>query len=421
MELVKLIIGYLENNTWALIFLTFIIIIRKSISDIINRLIRLNFSYGDAHGSIEAAHPTHDSYVNPGIQGDIKDTPETEKTEESLANKEQPNWFSQVYDLLSEGDATIAHKIFEEAQRQELNSDKLHENEGIYYYFSFTLANDQSAIKKLESLCQRSYGDKQLINATFWLSLLYSHINDYESAANLWRRLNTVLTDPSSRTEAKINLAKVEIESDNLSPALTLLKKELKENITNEQRSLIYEEISKIYKQKKDTRSTAIALEKSLEFSQGDREKIFNTAYAQSNSNLNLIAAENYSTLINLEPKNSIALNNLGVCAGEFKNPGKQVELYKRAAEHGNSLAMANLASLYIQSGFFDEAEEILKKAIKLEDLHENVGDALYRLKQARIREEESWKKLLDKAKELKKIIRFFGEALFDCTLSASD
>jgi tetratricopeptide (TPR) repeat protein len=421
MELAKLLISYLENNTWALILLTFIIIIRDSISNIFNRLTSLKFSYGEAHGSIEAALPTYapDTYIES--KTDIKDIPEAETKEEPPADKEQPDWFSRLYKCLSKNETAIAQNIFEEEQRQELNSDKRHENEGLYLYFSFTLANDQSAIKKLESLYQRSQGDKQLMNATIWLSLLYRHIKDYESAANSWRRLETALTESPSKTEAKINLAKVEIESGNLSSALTLLETELNKETTNEQRSLIYEEISKIYKQKGNNRNTSIALEKSLEFSHGDRDKLFNAAYTQSNSNLNLLAAENYSTLISLDPNNSMALNNLGVCAGDIKAPGKQVRFYKLAAEQGNSLAMANLANLYMQSGFFDEAEETLKKALKIDDPHENVGNALYRLKKTRTNDEEMWEKALREAKELQRKIRPFGEALFDHTLDALD
>lgn len=421
MELAKLLINYLENNTWALLLFTFIIIIRNSISNIFNRLISLKFSYGEAHGSIEAALPSPVLNTSTESQADIKDTPETQVTEEPPVREEQPGWFSRVYDCLSKDEVSIAQSIFEEAQHQELNSDKRHENEGLYLYFLFTLASDQSAIKKLEFLYQRSQGDKQLMTTTTWLSFIYRDIKDYESAANSWRRLDKALTENSTKTEAKINFAKVEVESGNLTSALNLLETELKNDVTNEQRSLIYEEISKIYRQKGNSRNSSIALEKSLEFSHGDREKLFNAAYTQSNSNLNLLAIENYSTLINLESKNSMALNNLGVCAGDLKAPGKQINFYKLAAEQGNTLAMANLANIYMQSGFFDEAEEVLKKALKLDDPHENVGNALYRLKQNRTTDEEVWEKALREAKELQRQIRPFGEALFDYTLDVLD
>lgn len=421
MELAKLLINYLENHTWALLLFAFIIIIRHSISNIFNRLTSLKFSYGEAHGSIEAALPSPALSKSTENQADIKDTPESGATEETPVREEQPGWFSRAYDCLSKGEIATAQNIFEEAQRQELNSDERHENEGLYLYFLFTLTNDHSAIKKLESLYQRSQGDKQLTSATTWLSFLYRDIKDYESAVFSWQRLEKALTKASSKIDANINLAKIEIDSGNLTSALSLLEAELKKDATNSQRSVIYEEISKIHKQKGNNRNSSIALEKSLEFSHGDREKLFNAAYAQSNSNLNLLSIENYSTLINLDSKNSMALNNLGVCAGDMKALGKQINFYKLAAEQGNTLAMANLANLYIQAGFFDEAEEILKKALKLDDPHENVGNALYRLKQNRTADEDMWNKLLRESKELQRQIRPFGEALFDYTLDVLD
>ncbi len=41
---------------------------------------------------------------------------------------------------------------------------------------------------------------------------------------------------------------------------------------------------------------------------------------------------------------------------------------------------MANLASKLMDSGFWDEAKSLLDKARLMDEPHENVGNALYRL-----------------------------------------
>ncbi len=172
--------------------------------------------------------------------------------------------------------------------------------------------------------------------------------------------------------------------------------------------------MAKILKEQGDTRAQSLALEKSVEYSPGNRERLFDAAYAQSNDHLDFLAISNYSTLIDIDPNNATALNNLGVCAGTLNVNGKQVWYYKRSKAKGYTLAMANLANLYTDNGFLDEAEEILTEAIKSEDPHENVGNAFYKLKSKKTTTEDTWSNLLKKAKDFQRKIRAYGEAYFD-------
>lgn len=418
--LVELLLGFLEKNIWPLIILTLAIVTRKSIANIAERLIKLSFSFGGATGAVEAASPANQNEKSPQIQAEPKDSSEQSHEASSIQKPEtiEPaGWLSKVQEAFSEQDNALATQILEGIQRNENNPDKRFDNENIFQYFSFTTGNNTTALQKLEELNKNSTNDHQLKESSSWLSVIYNEIKDYQKSKNLWESAISRCKSEEDKTNYIINLSDTHKNIDDIKTARELLEYRLTETTDRYQKSSLYIALARHLKEQGDIRGQSLALEKSVEYSPGNREILFDAAYAQSNDHLNLLAISNYSTLIDIDPNNATALNNLGVCAGALNVEGKQVEYYKKSKNKGYTLAMANLASLYMDSGFFDEAEDILTEAIKSDDPHENAGNAFYKLKNKKTATNETWSNYLKKSKDFQRRIRAYGEAYFDCKL----
>src|SRR5262249_19798382 len=105
-------------------------------------------------------------------------------------------------------------------------------------------------------------------------------------------------------------------------------------------------------------------------------------------------------------------LNNLAVLCGDLEMRGKAVELYKRAAQSGNTLPVANLAYLHMNAGFYDEANDLLKKASQSDSVHKNVITAQAALVKSKSEETERWEKVISTATRQQTFAMGYAEAL---------
>lgn len=79
--------------------------------------------------------------------------------------------------------------------------------------------------------------------------------------------------------------------------------------------------------------------------------------------------------------RSAVTWNNLGVVYQQFTMPAKAVDAYRIACSKGETLAMSNLAYKFMQAGFLKEADDELQRALKIDDFHRNVGEAVSALK----------------------------------------
>jgi pyrimidine deaminase RibD-like protein/TPR repeat protein len=117
----------------------------------------------------------------------------------------------------------------------------------------------------------------------------------------------------------------------------------------------------------------------------------FSAAYALAEANLHALAAIQYELALASESNNEASLNNLAVAFDKLSLPGMAVQHYRKAAELGNTLAMANLAQQYIAGGFFHEADVEVKRGRTAEEPHENIGAAMVALANAKSEESKRW------------------------------
>lgn len=151
-------------------------------------------------------------------------------------------------------------------------------------------------------------------------------------------------------------------------------------------------------------------LERQLELNPTDNETRFGLAYKYSNIGRDDMAAYHYSR-IRTPARSAIAWNNFGVALESLKLPVKAVEAYRNSAGLGETLAMSNLAYLFLNAGFVDEAKKILDEALHVADHHKNVDKALGVIRDCLDDEEKQETSVYEKAKPVSEFFRSFGLA----------
>ena len=420
-DLARELLAFTDKNIWPIILLIIIILTRKSLTRVVDRLIKLNFSFGGATGAVEAAHPLITSEKAPLLQADTEEPTERLAEQKPPEENDDKHWMSKAIDAFSKKDTAAAKKSFNDAQREEDDPKVRFDNECLFLFLLFDYATDLSALEKLENLNQQSKNDEQIKTSALWLSSIYRNLNDHKKHKSALESAIERTTDENIKTTLIIRLSAIVNLVDGEDVSISLLEKRLTATIEDEQKSVIYEGISEIYKENGKGYEQAIALEKSVEYSPGNKKLLFDAAYSQSNENLNILSIQNYSTLLSLEPEHQTALNNLGVSAGQLKIKGKQTEFLKKAKNEGSTLAMSNLANIYIESGLYDEAATVLNETRNSENIHENVGTSFYSLKTKSSKDDDDWSAIIKNSELLQREIRLYGEAYFDINFRAAN
>ncbi len=410
------IFAFLKDIIWPIVLVTSIIIFRNALSQLLKRIISFDFSFGGAKGRLKAVaseqkegQPEKISALEEKIE-----TKEIKSEEKQIEAKEKESWFSAMHEAFSKNEFQQATSIFEAYIKGETDNDKKIQNEAIYLYFLYSKAGDTSAIARLQRLIEKSTNDNQKSHPLFWLSLCYKHSKNYIEAEKLWSSAIAEARDESEKTDFIRNLAYCYKYNNKADCAIGLLEKRITDVKTDKERTLIYKAISDIEKERGNELVAALALEKVIERNPDDKDVLFDAAYSQANAELLFLAINNYDTLIRLDPENSTALNNLGVAAAKINLEIKATEMYKRSVEKGNTLAMANLAQRYLNIGLVEEADCLIKKALKDDEPHENVPHVLSKIKEKQDGEKKEWNNVLTIATNFRNFMRSYTSAYFN-------
>jgi len=175
----------------------------------------------------------------------------------------------------------------------------------------------------------------------------------------------------------------------------------------------LYMGIAEVHRAEGNKIMRAIALQKAVQYLPDDTELLFNAAWAEAEAEISLLAVLNYETLLRFRPKSAAALNNLGVACVGLELPIKGVSYYRRAADEKETLALANLAYLCIDTGLAKEAREAIEKAMKEEEPHKSVAQAKASLEERMEKESKAWDEFTSKGIRQREFIWEYAEAYF--------
>ena len=161
---------------------------------------------------------------------------------------------------------------------------------------------------------------------------------------------------------------------------------------------------------KKDVDYQLALLEYELEEAPSDTRKRFSLAYLHSQNDNRDMALLHYRR-IPTGQRDTITWNNLGVCYADVDMPVRGVRAFRQSAEGGDTLAMSNLGNKLLNGGFFDEANELCKKALAMPKYDKNVPILLNRLQAIDDDEDQKLKEALEKVKAKAAFYRELGRS----------
>jgi len=207
-------------------------------------------------------------------------------------------------------------------------------------------------------------------------------------------------------SEVALRIKEIELAKEKLLPLLRRTGTN-----TSEQNVILCRTLGAAYKAEKKLLVYAALCELVLEYDPVNSIR-FELAYHYGERSKHLLEAYHYSTYLKSED-HSTALNNLGVCFESLKLPGKAVDCFVESSSAKNTLAMANMARLYIEKGFYREAETILGKAREEKDYHENVDFYSKELKSLLEKEATEEKAIADRVRYYRDFAVDFARAVF--------
>lgn len=405
-----------------------LIILRKSINRLIERLV------GSERGRAKVG-PVEIELGKPAEQtqtGVVKsEPPERERpseTETPVAEQGVRPLLGTVLHLLySENDYEKAQEVFREKVEPKLDVNEKLEWKAVVLRISNEIG-DVRALEKLETMVKENETNARLRRQ---LAIRYRQMGVFDKAKEQFSLAqdNLDINDERERdliVDCYVGSSWCSADDNEYIDAIDRLKQLLRRNELQAQRSKILRAMADIAKDKDEVDDFILYAELALNTDPFHTDTRFNVAYAYSKKGYEKLALLHYRKLLDISPRNAIALNNIGVCYGNLKLKGKSVSSYLRSAEEKETLGMSNLAYNYLDAGFVNNARELIDEANKLSaegiEVNPRVGRVFGKLKDLKENEDKSESKFLKEAEQERQFCLKYSEAkLSETSASIND
>ncbi len=398
------------------ILLTIIIVIfilRKPLGEFVKKIKSVEHENKDNKFKIETENNTTEHKEIQYVDKDKSlEKNKISVIDEIKSDKDKSVEFSSVMQLFKDGSVDSIKESFQVYSENEKDSKQLIKNKYVYLYFLFHDKKHIESVDELEKLMMIQEDEKIKLYGADWLSFAYKDLDRNEDEQKLWENLSKLFTEPLLKTTAIVNWSRSSNDKDTNTMKKILVNR-LNEINTNDEKALLFRELSNIERKLGNDEISVYCRDKSLEYDNLNTSELFDTAYSQKDKKYEFLSISNYKRLLEIEPKNAMALNNMGVNASDNKLNFIAIANYKKAEEEKNTLAIANRANKLIESGFIDEAKEIANAALSLDNVHPNIYDILSRVESIKEKENDKWIEIQFKAEHYQKNIRNYVKSYY--------
>ena len=364
----------------------------------------------DSVGSIEPDKESNETSAaaKESAKAELNKSSPPEESEPQLMEKAvtKGELLKKLEDAIREGEREEAKTVLEKLETVFQNVVRFK----CYYYYLWYKRGDSSAIAELEKLTEK---EESAQLAYFFIGRAYEDFGEYSKAMKAYDSAAINSTEPTEKANCIVKKASCLFEDGKTDEAFSVIMREISSSRQEEAKEFLYIGLADLYEKSGDYELRALALEKAIEICPNNSDTTFKVAYSYSKKNFTSLSLLHYNKLLSVDIRNPAALNNIGVAYDELKMPLLSVSFYRKAEEENNTLAMANLAYRLLNSGFKQEASDILDKAKRQEDAHPNVARAIAALSEKEEQESEAEKSILTSAAEQQKFFRSFAEAYF--------
>jgi Flp pilus assembly protein TadD len=381
-------------------------VFRHELRGVLGRLTRAELKLPKA-GTIAFEAP-----ASSVTDGDVAAEPTLDETSgEVNAPVTDESSFFVMFDAFLHGRVAEGQRAYESMQSGETDETERLRNEAVYLYLIHRHAADVNAETKLKTLT----GNPAVAQAAWeWLATLHSSDGNYDEASSDWRQAASLASEPAERSRC-LGRAYIALhEAGRFDEAIAQVEGDLTKTDDEAARLELMKAMAEIYGDR-DPVMHSVSLELATELAPNDPKLHFDAAYALSSEEAvpSQLALLHYKLLLALHPRHPSALNNAGVQYELLKMRTLSVACYQEAAELGETLAMSNLASRYLSSGFADDAQQLLDQARVAKNPHPNVGRGLASLADLRQGDSRAEDSVLQSARSEQKILRDFGREYY--------
>lgn len=332
---------------------------------------------------------------------------------ESEESKEEKNYLASMLIAFEEDRSDEAKRIFEQWRDEENDIEMQEKIEALFLSESYTKIYDDSALEKLKELARNSEYEEVKYYVLLCLSVCFWHCGQIEKVISLWQDSFGEFKNDEYITDAIVELSKAFNENGETDKAKSILVNRFRETISDEEGGLIFRALSDVEKSLNNQVMSVYCKDKYAEFFPTDSDNLFSVAYQAGEAGITHLQIANYQLLLKMDPKSGSALNNVGVIASKKGYNIIAIEKYKEAAKYNETLAMSNQGHALLDAGFIEEAESVAKKAMALEDVHENIHGLLSKIPQRKQQQNREWSNFTDEGSKFQKIIRQYTAAYY--------
>ena len=280
----------------------------------------------------------------------------------------------------------------------------------INFYKRLYLAGQHEALDQLREIANKNPFNLFIMNA---LVDCYEPYDQHEQAIRAIEPFAATAKNLDFKFKMSIILSGLELKLKKYERAKERLSEFLKtlDSNSSHQNYLIYKTLGDIFKEQGEQDIACFLYELSLNYEPTNSDLRFTLAYDYGKVKKSALSVYHYKAYLNTNEERDV-LNNLGIEYENLKLLGKSVSALKKAESLDETLSNANLSRMYIEKGFYDEAESILTKALENKDHHKSVDYHLNNLKTSKEGEEEKEKNVLEEAKEYRDFALEFAKAI---------
>ncbi|EHR6472077.1 tetratricopeptide repeat protein [Vibrio parahaemolyticus] len=378
--------------TILVIVIIFLVIFKQPLTRYLDRT--NNISYENGVLKVEASV----SKAKEDLSEETSSAPTKEQNHFESEAQDDEGWISAALPALEDGDTSKAEEVFKRWELRAEDPDEAYRDRSFFYYLQFDVAHSFEAISLLEQHLKKADSDSQKMYTLQWLSSALVREKLFDKALDMWVTAINELTEESVLFEAKLRLAKVNIEYELLEQGKGILVSLLKDASNNSQLNKVYLALADVEEKLGNKKISAYCLDKATEYSPQDTDDLFTSAYNASNVGVVELAISNYIRLTQRNPKHAVAWNNLGVVARNSDCHIKAMSSYSKSSELKDTLAMANQGYALLGAGFSEEARKIAMQATKLEDVHPNVYKLIADIESREQKDAEKWDEIVKNA-----------------------
>jgi tetratricopeptide (TPR) repeat protein len=392
------------------LLLLFIILYRKEIRLLFVSLASLKVKKGDTEISFSQRERVPEKDTEPATTKASTDKDEEVCDKQTLKddNCEDP-LCCRIMKAIIDDDKEKAETLNKELLKGESDPIKRLRIEACYYYQLALFKNDSKALFQLKELTNNKNAAGFAHN---FLGICYQRMNQHDLALLEFEKQLSYAVQEKEKATSIQGTCSCLYQIGKKTEAFEKIRAAIKEYQDKEAQRILWAELVSLYDQEKNYPAKAIASEKLLAIDPENSFYRFAAAWAYAEAGFQGMALLHYKTYCQQRKDEAGGLNNLGVVYDKLGLPFRSMNAYKLAAEQKNSLAMSNIAYKYINGGFKDEADKILKQASECKEIYPNVGEALAKLKNKEKQEEEKMEQYLQSAREKQSFLRDYAEAI---------